>query len=347
MSEARTLGEGSWISRLAHWPVEILRKLVRVVPVAIDGYFADRLVQHAAGIAYRVLFSLAPLAIILVSILGVVLRDDVRREDMVDLIVGWLPVTEEGSNTVEDAITKLASPTSAVGIISLVVFFWAATGMMASIRAGLEAAMRVERRRPAARGKLVDVALVAGAGALVILMIAVTVVAQVVTRFVDDAAEVVGFEGALLAELLRAAIPLLVTTVIVMLLYRFVPSRRLRFGDAVAGGIVTGVLLLLISAASAFVFDRVAELSVIYGSITVVLVFLYSVYLYASALLFGAEIAAAWSAPPSEEPPEPLRDQVRRAVLGLFVHQEPPTRSPPTDGDATRLTTPPSVREDR
>ena len=347
MSEARTLGEGSWFSRLVRWPLEILRKLVRVVPIAIDGYFADRLVQHAAGIAYRVLFSLAPLAIILVSILGVVLRDDVRREDMVDLIVGWLPVTEEGSNTVEDAITKLASPTSAVGIISLVVFFWAATGMMASIRAGLEAAMRVERRRPAARGKLVDVALVAGAGALVILMIAVTVVAQVVTRFVDDAAEVVGFEGALLAELLRAAIPLLVTTVIVMLLYRFVPSRRLRFGDAVAGGIVTGVLLLLISAASAFVFDRVAELSVIYGSITVVLVFLYSVYLYASALLFGAEIAAAWSAPPSEEPPEPLRDQVRRAVLGLFVHQEPPTRPPPTDGDATRLTTPPSVREDR
>ena len=347
MSEARTLGEGSWVSRLARWPLEILRKLVRVVPIAIDGYFADRLVQHAAGIAYRVLFSLAPLAIILVSILGVVLRDDVRREDMVDLIVGWLPVTEEGSNTVEDAITKLASPTSAVGIISLLVFFWAATGMMASIRTGLEAALRVERRRPAARGKLVDVVLVAGAGALVILMIAVTVVAQVVTRFVDDAAEVVGFEGGLLAELLRAAIPLLVTTVIVMLLYRFVPSRRLRFGDAVAGGIVTGVLLLVISAASAVVYDRVAELSVIYGSITVVLVFLYSVYLFASALLFGAEVAAAWSAPPAEGPPEPLRDQVRRAVLGLFVHQEPPARLPPTDGEAPRLTTPPSVREDR
>jgi membrane protein len=347
MSEARTLGEGSWVSRLARWPLEILRKLVRVVPIAIDGYFADRLVQHAAGIAYRVLFSLAPLAIILVSILGVVLRDDVRREDMVDLIVGWLPVTEEGSNTVEDAITKLASPTSAVGIISLLVFFWAATGMMASIRTGLEAALRVERRRPAARGKLVDIVLVAGAGALVILMIAVTVVAQVVTRFVDDAAEVVGFEGGLLAELLRAAIPLLVTTVIVMLLYRFVPSRRLRLGDAVAGGIVTGVLLVAISAASAVVYDRVAELSVIYGSITVVLVFLYSVYLYASALLFGAEIAAAWSAPPSEEPPEPLREQVRRAVLGLFVHQEPPTRPPPTDGEAARLTTPPPVRKDR
>ena len=43
-------------------------------PSAIDGYFGDRLGQHAAGIAYRVLFSLAPLSIVLVSIVGVVLQ---------------------------------------------------------------------------------------------------------------------------------------------------------------------------------------------------------------------------------------------------------------------------------
>jgi len=351
MAEARAPEQRPWLARLAHSPYAILRgllrNLVRVVPAAIDGYFRDRLGQHAAGIAYRVLFSLAPLAIVLVSIVGLVLRNDARRAEVVDQIVGWLPVTEEGSNTVEEAITRLASPTSAVGILSLLLFFWAATGMMASLRMGLEAALRVDRGRPAVRGKLVDLLLVAGAGALVIVMIAVAVAAQVVTRFVDGAASVVGFEGGLLAELLRAAVPLLVTTAVVMLLYRFVPSRRLRFGDAVAGGMVTGILLLVISAASAFVYDRLAELSVIYGSITVVLVFLYSVYLYASAVLFGAEVAAAWSAPPAEGPPEPLRMQVRRAVLGLFVHQKPPERTPASEGDPPRLTTSRSGDKDR
>lgn len=301
------------------------------MPVAIDGYFRDRLTQHAAGIAYRVLFSLAPLAIVLVSIVGVVLRNEARRQDVIDQIVGWLPFTEEGSTTVETAITRLASPTSAVGLVSLAVFFWAASGMMGAVRNGLEAALNVERRRPAARAKLVDLLLVVGAGALLIVMIAVTVTAQVVTRLVGDAARVVGFEGGLLAEVIRAGVPLLVSTVVVMLLYRFVPSRRLRFGDAVAGGIVTGILLLAISAASAFVVDRVSGLSVIYGSLTVVLVFLYSVYLYASALLFGAELAAAWSAPPESGPSEPLLVQVREAVVGLFVHRDRPPagREPP------------------
>ena len=109
-------------------------------------------------------------------------------------------------------------------------------------------------------------------------------------------------------------------------------AMELRFGDAVAGGIVTGILLLAISAASALVLQNVSDLSVIYGSITVVLVFLYSVYLYASAVLLGAEVAAAWSAP-SAGPAEPIRVQVRRAVLGLFVHQEPPPQptAPPPD----------------
>jgi membrane protein len=270
-----------------------------------------------------VLFSLAPLSIVLVSIVGVVLQDDVRRQEVVDRIVDWLPFSEEGSSSVEDAITRLASPTSAVGVLSLLVFFWAASGMMGSLRTGLEAALNVQRRRPAVRAKIVDLVLVAGAGALLIVTIAITVIAQVVTRFVGGLADDVGLENGVLGELAGFLVPLAITTIVVMLLYRFVPARHLRFGDAVVGGVVTGLLLLGISAASAFVYERVADLSVIYGSITIVLVFLYSVYLYASAVLFGAELAAAWSAP-QQGPSEPIRSQVRRAVLGLFVHEPPP-----------------------
>ena len=327
MDQPTVAPDTSRLARLTRWPLDILRNLFRVVPAAIDGYFRHRLPQHAAGIAYRVLFSLAPLAIVLVSVAGVVLRNDVRRQQVIDWIVGWLPVSDEGSKTVEDAITRLASPTSALGVFSLLVFIWASTGMMASLRTGLEAALQVERRRPAVRAKLVDLLLVAGAGALLIVALALTVLAQVVTRFVNGFAEDVGLENGLFGEVTGIILPLVVTTVVVMLLYRFVPARRLRFGDAVAGGIVTGLLLLAISAASALVLQNVSDLSVIYGSITVVLVFLYTVYLYASAVLLGAEVAAAWSAP-SAGPPEPIRVQVKRAVFGLFVHQDPPTPPP-------------------
>ena len=53
-----------------------------------------------------------------------------------------------GGADVTREIENLASPATALGLVSLLVFGWAATGMMASLRAGLEVAMRVERGRP-------------------------------------------------------------------------------------------------------------------------------------------------------------------------------------------------------
>ena len=99
-----------------------------------------------------------------------------------------------------------------------------------------------------------------------------------------------------------------------LLLYRFVPARRLTFRDALAGAIVTALLLFAISLVSGIHLQPHAEpRAYIYGSLTLALVFLYSMYLYASALLLGAEVAAAWSRP-VEVTGESLPRQIRRVV---------------------------------
>ena len=108
--------------------------------------------------------------------------------------------------------------------------------------------------------------------------------------------------------------------VVVLLLYRFVPARGIRIRDGLAGAILTAVLLLVISLASGWIYEKTTSLSVVYGSLTSALVFLYSVYLYACAVLLGAEAAAAWTRPPIMDG-EPLLTQLRRGVLGLFVKQ--------------------------
>jgi membrane protein len=315
-------GRPGWIARLARLPIALLRSLLRAIPMAIDGYFRHRLALQAAGIAYRVLFSLAPLAIVLVSIAGFVLKDDSLRQELTERVVAWLPVSDEGQDSVEAAITKLASPSSALGLVSIALFAWAATGMMWALRTGLETAFEAERTRPAVRGKIVDFILVVAAGLLVIAAIAATFVAQVVTRLVGQVADAVGYGGSAVSELTRIVVPLVVSTIVIMLIYRFVPSRRVRTVDALAGAVVTGLLFVGISAGSAAIYDRVAALSVIYGSITAVLVFLYSMYLYASAILFGGEVAAAWSRP-AEPTTEPLVARVKNGLLGLVLTRKP------------------------
>lgn len=291
-----------------------------------DSYFADRCPQHAAGIAYRVLFSIVPLAIVLVSIFGVILGNQAVHDAVVDVIVGALPSTAASRDDVAGAITAIASPSGVLGVFTLVLFAWAATGMMASIRGGLEVALHVEQSRPMARGKLVDLALVVGAAVLVLVTVGVTLLdrlAQHTLRRVDSAT---GLQGTLLSTLVPRAVAVAASVGIVMLLYRFVPGRRLRLRDALAGAITTATLLLAISFASSRIYDNVTNLSVVYGSLTAAFVFLYSVYLYASVLLFGGEVAAAWSAP-ADTSGEPVVVQLRRAVRGLF-------KAPSDDGDS-------------
>jgi membrane protein len=334
MGEATAPEGRSRAARLVRWPLQVVRRLTGVLPAAVDGYFARRLPQHAAGIAYRVLFSLAPLAIVLVSIFGLVLQNDALRDDVVDWIVDLLPVSDEGKQNVEDAITNIASPASALGLVSLVVFAWASTGMMAALRNGLETAMQVPRSRPAARAKAVDFVLVAAAGALVLAAVGLSIAMQLVARVGHALTSALGLDGGVVDYATRVGTPLLLSTAVVILLYRFVPARRLRFRDAVAGAFVTALLLAAISAASAYIFDKATNLSVIYGSITAALVFLYSVYLYASAVLFGAVVAATWSEPP-QGPGGPIVVQVKRAVVGLFVHRDPDEQQPPPQARPT------------
>jgi membrane protein len=296
------------------------RKLLRVVPESVQGFYADHCPLQAAGIAYRVLFSIVPLAIVLVSIFGLILQDDQVRKDVFNAIVDFLPVTAAGRKDVEKALNSIATPASAAGLVSLVVFAWAATGMMTSIRQGLETAMHVVHVRPTVRGKLVDFSLVVGAGLLVLLAALVTALGGIVERWVADHG---GGGAGTLSHFLVRVLTFLLILGIVLLLYRFVPARGIRFRDGLVGALVTTVLLELISLASGFVYNKAASLSVIYGSLTVGLVFLYSVYLYSSALLLGAEVASAWARPDPIGPGLPVWTQVKRAVLGLFVTQKP------------------------
>jgi membrane protein len=299
----------------------IAKKVARVIADAVQRFFADQCPQQAAGIAYRVLFSIAPLAIVLVSIFGLVLQDDSVRQDVVDAVVDALPVSAAGRKDVEDAITAIATPASAAGLVSLLVFAWAATGMMTAIRRGLETAMNVNESRPAARGKLVDLALIVAAAALVLVHVGITLVGNLVQRASGSLGKVIGVEASALAGSLVHAASFVLSIVVVLLLYRFVPSRGLRIRDGLVGAIVTALLFQLITFASSWVYEGTTRLSVVYGSLTAALVFLYSMYLYSSVLLLGAEVAAAWSRPETPDG-EPILTQLKRAVLGLFVKQK-------------------------
>ncbi|HUG65574.1 MAG TPA: YihY/virulence factor BrkB family protein [Gaiellaceae bacterium] len=317
------------VERLARRPLEhltgVISGIARALPRAIEDMFTDRCTQYAAAIAYRVLFSLFPLTIALVSIFGLVLQDDELRQSVIDELVDFLPVSESGQGSIEESIDQIATPLSAIGLVSLVALLWGASGMMASIRLGLEAALKVDRGRPAARAKLVDFVLIAAAGLLVILIVALSAFGAFFSRLVDRFTEWAGVatpSGLLLSDGLQ----LVAIGVTVLLLYRFVPARRLNRRGALAGATLTAVGIWGATKVLAIVFADFSRYNLIYGSLAGVMTFLFFVYVVAWILLLGAEFAHAWSQP-AGPPGPPLRARITGAFRGLFVHHEEDERA--------------------
>lgn len=324
MSETRTVEPGR-LTRAARWPLERLSALwqgvSRALPSAIEDLFRDRCPQYAASISFHVLFSLFPLTIVLVSVFGLVLQDDELRQSVIDELLGVLPVSEKGQANVQSSIEGIASPLSAIGLISLIALLWGASGMMASIRIGLEAALKVDRGRPAAHAKLVDFLVVAATGVLVLIVVGLSAFAAFFSRLVDRITRAIGVGESLAGFLLRDGVQLLAIGVMVLLLYRFVPARKLRTRGALAGAVLTSLGTWGAVRILAIVFADFSRYNLIYGSLAGVMTFLFFVYVVALILLLGAEFAYAWSQPPGPPGP-PVRTRLWGFFRGLFVHHD-------------------------
>ena len=119
-------------------------RLAAVLGAAGTRYLGSGASDFAAGIAYRVLFALAPLTVALASVFGLLLQNQELERDVVNKIASVLPVKSEN---VSEAIRNIATPASAAGLVSLLVLVWAASGMMTAIRSSIERTMGVEEER--------------------------------------------------------------------------------------------------------------------------------------------------------------------------------------------------------
>jgi membrane protein len=335
MGETPTVGDGRRAGRLVRAPVEVGLGIAQALPRAVEDLFRDRLPQYAASIAFHVLFSLFPLTIVLVSIFGLVLQDDDLRQRVIDELVDVLPVSESGQQNVASSIEGIATPLSAIGFISLIALLWGASGMMTSLRVGLETALKVDRGRPAAHAKLVDFALLGIVGLLVLLVVALSAILGFFATSIEDFVDWLGI-GGFVSFLVRDGVQIVIVAVLALGLYRFVPTRKLRTRGALAGALLTTVLTWGATKVLAILFADFSRYNLIYGSLAGVMTFLFYVYVVALILLLGAEFAYAWSQGPGPPGP-PLRARLVGFFRGLFAHPTEETAAPPSEAPVRRL----------
>jgi len=235
------------------------------------------------------MFSLVPFVALVVSVVDLVLPPS-RREQFVDWVFSALPGNDL-EHSVDHALDESNSAGPLVGLLSLALLLWGASGMMSSLRRAFGTVWGVERPPPYVRGKLLDVALVAGAGAFLVGAFALSVVAQVISETGTNIAGAVGWDaGGLVTFIVDLATSSVAVAAALLAVYRVVPAVPVTLADAWPGALAAALACQLAVRGFAIYAANIADFNTAYGSLGTVFAFLVLVYVLAIIVLMGAEL---------------------------------------------------------
>jgi membrane protein len=252
-----------------------MKELIRKV---VDGMEEHDLLTYASAIAFQVLTSLIPLALLVLSIMGLLHLETVWTHDLAPQFKAQ--VSKEVYAVGDDVARRTLGQEQVWWLtIGLVFTVWQVSGVARAIMGVLSEVYNDGEDRSFKRRYLISIAL--GIGVTVLVLAAVAS-----ARF---GAEVVGGP---VGFVLRWGVALGLLFTAVWLLLRFAPAhpsphRWVSFGSALCVIAWVGTSLVF-----GLYVTQVAEYNSIFGSLATVFVLLSYLYVSAVAFLIGAEVDA-------------------------------------------------------
>ena len=244
--------------------------------------------QHAGALAFYTLFSLAPLVIILVAIIGAVYGQEAASGEISSGIRDL--VGEQAALAVEEAVSR-ARPAEAGLLPTLAgigALLFGATTVFAQMQSSLNQFWLV-RSKPARSGllsfvvvRLLSLGTVLVIGFLLLMSFAVSVAIAGVITYAEHWVAVPPF----VISTVDIALSLLVTTSLFGMLFKILPDVQLRWADVWGGALFTAVLFVVGQYLISFYLTRIAPTSM-YGAAGSLVLVLFWVYYSSLILLFG------------------------------------------------------------
>ena len=278
------------IARLPGWA----RAPAQVLFEAAQEFGADRTSRMAAAIAYRTVFALAPLLMILVAVLGAFLgsRAEAQLEirDAVEAVAG-----DEVAETIGSVITSATASADTAAIIGGVLLLWTASGLFLEMQRNLNDIFDVPGVEVSGIVALVRTRGIAFLWALSLgLMLIATWGLNAVWRFIgnllpDSMAgvhEVVG--------ILAPVASLILLWLVFALVFQTMTAVTVRWRAVWVGGLFTSVVFIA-AAYGAGVFFQNAGRPTALGFTGSLVAVIFLTYFLASVFLFGAHVTNVYA----------------------------------------------------
>lgn len=259
----------------------------------------DHAPRLAAALSYYIAFSIAPLLVVIIGIVGIVISQDTVQNQILTEVQRSLG--SDAAQMIGELITNASKPAEGIlaTILGIVTLLLGAGGVFGQLQDALNTIWDVD---PASTGKqntgvvfqiqnkFLSFGMVLVLGFLLLVSLVInTVIAAVSTYFVNM---LPGVE--FLISLLNFVISFLVIGAMFALIYKFLPKVKLEWRDVIVGGAMTSALFAIGRFLLGWYLGRSSTASA-YGAAGSFVLILVWIYYTAQIVLFGAEFTQVYA----------------------------------------------------
>jgi len=267
----------------------LARDLYDLLKQTVYAWMSHSAFTLAAALAYYALFSIAPLLLIAISIVGLALGADAARAGVMDQIRSL--VGEPGAREIEQMLRSVedAGTNRTVGLIGVVVLLFGASGVFAQLKQALNLIWETTTPRSGfvlefLRERFLSFAMVMAIGFLLLVSLLVSSALSALGTYMTGLLP--GSAG--MWEGVNFIVSSGIITVLFAMIFKFIPDTEIQWRDVWIGALFSALLFSLGKSLIGLYLGRSAVASAYgaAGSLVVVLVWIY----YSSLLLLlGAE----------------------------------------------------------
>ncbi|KAF0803366.1 ribonuclease BN [Alcanivorax xiamenensis] len=249
---------------------------------------------HAGALAFFTLFSIAPVVILAVQVIGLVMSTDAAMQQIMSLLEN--NVGADAAQAVAEAVerTRITEGGLLPTVIGVGAMLIGATTVFAQMQRSLnniwDIAPRPSRNTLFAliKNRLLSLTVVLSIGFVMMVSLLLSVVTQALMVFAQEWLPVPGIAMVAVETLVSVA----VTTLLFATIFKVLPDAILSWRDVLLGALVTALLFILGRFLIALYLSHTATAST-YGAAGSLVLLLLWVYYSSLILLFGAAVTRA------------------------------------------------------
>ena len=266
--------------------------LLRIILFLIDAIkqFLHKNCQYmAAAISFYALFSMFPLGLAVISILGFIIGTESSNETLAKDIANVLPIS---SDLIGSTMEGIISARAITGIASFVGLVWTSSAAFSAVRKGINTAWGVTTPRAFVWERIIDIGLVFAAGLLVLIILFTAPLIEIIRQIFEYNLP----QNEIPADMIWGTIADLVSPILafisILVLYRWLPNTKVRIIHVVPGALLASICFILAQLGFIWYVGKFPVYNILYGAVGAIMALLAWVYISALIILFGAQITS-------------------------------------------------------